>query len=409
MRLNVQVRLYPNRTMKTVLDSLCDYRRYCWNQGLELWNTMYEARLIGLPVELRAKIKASHTDKTIEFSEGEQALRARFPAPSQIVVQNELVAQKADWQYELSARALLLAIKDLARAWNLFFNNPKTAGKPGFKSRKKPKQGFKTDRARIINGRLVLDKPHAYKGGWSSIRFKGAKIPDGKLKLCAVTCTKGKYIATITMEVETIELPKTGKKTAVDANVDHFDTLDGQTSLKPELLDHLYKRVRTYQRQLARKRKVNKNYRHSKGYQATRAKLQATYERIRNIQNDLLHKFTTDLYRQNDTVVIEDLDVKGMQMKKKAKNLHRSLFGRFRQFMEYKAEKFGKTLIIADRFYPSTQRCSNCGHVKTGDDKITLSGNAKHGTKHHEYVCYKCGHEDDRDHNAVLNLLALAE
>ena len=409
MRLNVQVRLYPNRTMKTVLDSLCDYRRYCWNQGLELWNTMYEARLIGLPVELRAKIKASHTDKTIEFSEGEQALRARFPAPSQIVVQNELVAQKADWQYELSARALLLAIKDLARAWNLFFNNPKTAGKPGFKSRKKPKQGFKTDRARIINGRLVLDKPHAYKGGWSSIRFKGAKIPDGKLKLCAVTCTKGKYIATITMEVETIELPKTGKKTAVDANVDHFDTLDGQTSLKPELLDHLYKRVRTYQRQLARKRKVNKNYRHSKGYQATKAKLQATYERIRNIQNDLLHKFTTDLYRQNDTVVIEDLDVKGMQMKKKAKNLHRSLFGRFRQFMEYKAEKFGKTLIIADRFYPSTQRCSNCGHVKTGDDKITLSGNAKHGTKHHEYVCYKCGHEDDRDHNAVLNLLALAE
>ena len=67
-----------------------------------------------------------------------------------------------------------------------------------------------------------------------------------------------------------------------------------------------------------------------------------------------------------------------------------------------------KTLIIADRFYPSTQRCSNCGHVKTGDEKITLSGNAKHGTKHHEYVCYHCGYEDDRDHNAVLNLLALA-
>ena len=409
MRLNFQVRLYPNKTMKTVLDSLCDYRRYCWNQGLELWNTLYEQRLISLPVELRAKIKESLADKTIKFSEEEQALRALFPAPSQNLVQNELVAQKADWQYELSARALLLAIKDLATAWNLFFNNPKTAGKPRFQSRKKPKQGFKTDRARVINGRLVLDQPHAYKGEWSSIRFKGASIPDGKLKLCAITRTKGKYIATITMDVETVELPKTGKKTAVDANVDHFDTTNGQTSLKPELLDPLYAKVRTYQRQLARKRKVNKNYRHSKGYQATRAKLQATYERIRNVQNDLLHKFTTDLYRQFDTVVIEDLDVKGMQMKKKAKNLHRSLFGRFRQYMEYKAEKFGKTLILADRFYPSTQRCSNCGHVKTGDEKITLSGNKKHGTKHHEYVCYKCGHEDDRDHNAVLNLLALAK
>ena len=370
---------------------------------------MYGARLIGLPDELRAKIKASLTDKTITFSEEEQALRALFPAPSERMVRDELVEQKADWQFELSARTLQLAIKDLAEAWNLFFNNQKTANKPGFQSRKKPKQGFKTDRARIINGRLVLDKPHAYKGEWSSIRFKGANIPDGKLKLCAVTRTKGKYIATITMDVETVALPKTGKKTAVDANVDHFDTTESQTSLKPELLDPLYAKVRTYQRQLARKRKVNKNYRHSKGYRATRAKLQVTYERIRNIQNDLLHEFTTNLYRRFDTVVIEDLDVKGMQMKKKAKNLHRSLFGRFRQLMEYKAEKFGRTLIIADRFYPSTQRCSDCGHVKTGDEKITLSGNAKHGTKHHEYVCYHCGYEDDRDHNAVLNLLALAK
>ena len=370
---------------------------------------MYDARLIGLSDELRAKIKASLADKTIKFSEEEQALRALFPAPSERVVRDELVAQKADWQFELSSRALQLAIKDLAVAWNLFFNNSKTANKPGFRSRKEPKQGFKTDQARIKDGRLVLDRPQKYKGEWMSIRFKGASIPDGNVKLCAITHTKGKYLATITMDIETAVLPKTGKKTAVDANVDHFNTTEGRTSLKPASLDRLYERVRTYQRQLARKRKVNKNYRHSKGCQAMRAKLQATYERIRNIQNDLLHKFTTDLYRQFDTVVIEDLDVKGMQMKKKAKNLHRSLFGRFRQFMEYKAEKFGKTLIIADRFYPSTQRCSNCGHIKTGDEKITLSGNAKYGTKHHEYVCYHCGYEDDRDRNAVLNLLALAK
>ena len=121
MRLNVQVRLYPNRTMQTILDSLCDYRRYCWNQGLELWNTLYEARLIGLPDELRAKIKESLTDKTIQFSEEEQALRALFPAPSERKVRDELVAQKADWQFELSSRVLQLAVKDLAVAWNLFF------------------------------------------------------------------------------------------------------------------------------------------------------------------------------------------------------------------------------------------------------------------------------------------------
>ena len=133
MRLNIQVRLYPNQTMKTVMDSLCDYRRYCWNQGLELWNTLYEARLTGLPIELRAKIKASLTDKTITFSEEEQDLRVRFPSPSHNVVRDGLVAQKANWQFEFSARVLQQAIKDLARAWNLFFKNPKTAGKPGLK------------------------------------------------------------------------------------------------------------------------------------------------------------------------------------------------------------------------------------------------------------------------------------
>ena len=125
MKLNFQVRLYPNKTMKTVLDSLCDYRRYCWNQGLELWNTLYDARLIGLSAELRAKIKASLTDKTIEFSEEEQTLRELFPASAQYVVLNELVAQKADWQYELSSRVLQQAIKDLASAWNLFFQQSK--------------------------------------------------------------------------------------------------------------------------------------------------------------------------------------------------------------------------------------------------------------------------------------------
>ena len=320
-----------------------------------------------------------------------------------------MVANKADWQYTLSSRVLQLAVKDVATAWRLFFNNQDTAGKPTFKTRKEPKQGFKTDSARIRNGRLLLDKPHGYQGEWYTIRFRGLNIPDGKLTLCAVTHLNGRYTATFTIDVEPTPLPHTGRKTAVDANVDHFDTTEGRTTSKPDVLNPLYDRVRHYQRILARKRHRNPRAIHSKGYQATRAKLQRTYERIANIQKDLLHQFTTRLYQQFDTVVIEDLDVKQMKMSKQAKNLHRSRFGQFRQMMEYKSKKFGKTLIVADRYYPSTQRCSACGFVKTGDDKITLSGNCKYGTRHHEYICYQCGYKDDRDHNAVLNLLALAE
>lgn len=407
MRLTRKVVLKPNKAMRQVLDSLCDYRRYCWNEALELWNTLYEQRLIGLTEEERFMIQELVKSKqplTAELQE----LNVLYPSPRNYTVRNILVSQKEDWQYLLSSRVLQLAVKDLADAWSRFYKHSKEFGKPTFRSRKDLKQGFKTDCSRIVNGKLVLDKPYSYKGVWCPILFKGASLPDGKLSLCSVTRVNGKYYASLVVEVEPLNLTKIGKINAVDANINHFDTLDGRFNLQSKLLNKLYNRVKHYQRVLARKRLENSDYKNSKGYQATRVKLQATYERIRNIQDDLLHKFTTSLFVNYDTVIIEDLDVKKMQMKKQAKNLHRSLFGRFRQYMEYKAIKFDKKLIIADRFYPSTQRCSQCGFVKTGEDKITLEGNKKHGTKHHEYVCYECGFTADRDYNAVLNLLALA-
>lgn len=406
MKLNLQVRLYPTKQMRAYLDSQCNYRRYCWNKALSVWNGLYDERVIALPNELKRKIRDSLTDKTIQFTEDEINQRKRFPSPTERNVRDELVANKSNWEYENSSRVLQLAVKDLSNTWNQFFKkSQENSGKPKFKSRREPKQGFKTDAARIECGRLLLDKPRAYTGQWESIRFKGYNIPEGPIKLCAITRVKNQYIATLTVETETTPLKSTGKVTAVDANVDHFDYTDGVYTLRPKELNRLYGKVRHYNRVLSRKRKECGI--HSKNYQKTRAKLQMTYSKIGHVQNDLLHKFTTRLYQDYDVIVIEDLSVKKMQMSKKAKGLHRSLFGRFRQFMEYKAEKFEKRLVIADKYYPSTQRCSCCGYIKTGDEKITLSGNMKYGTKHHEYHCYECGYKANRDENAVLNLLAL--
>ena len=114
------------------------------------------------------------------------------------------------------------------------------------------------------------------------------------------------------------------------------------------------------------------------------------------------------LVNDYDRIAIEDLAVKQMQMSHVAsKGLHRSMFGYFKQVLKYKCAWYGKELILADRYYPSTQRCSACGHVKTGEDKVGLDGNKKHKTKHNEYICYDCGAVMDRDENAVRNLLAL--
>ena len=420
MELTKKIALYPNKTMTKVLNDLCDYRRYCWNQGLNLWNELYNQRVKMVPASLRKKSQLAIKDKTIVFSEEEQELLRLFPSPSERVVRDLMVNNKDDWQYLLSSRVLQWAIRDLSHSWSVFFDNKKPkkkkskkkkrkVGKPSFRSKKNPKQGFKTDRASIKDGKLVLDKPHKYKGTWYGIPFKGYDLLDGKIKHCAITKIGNSYYASIIMDCPEQPLCKTGKKTAIDANVNHFDYTNGSFAVCPKQLDTLYAQIKHYQRLLSRKRKVNgKKATQSKQYFKVKTKLQRCYKRVTNIQNDLLHKFTTEIYHNYDTIVIEDLDVQAMQMQKKAKNLHRSLFGRFRLYMEYKAIKFDKALILADQFYPSTQRCSQCGNIKTDDDKIGLDGNKKHGTKHNEYICYECGFVDDRDHNAVLNLLALA-
>ena len=160
---------------------------------------------------------------------------------------------------------------------------------------------------------------------------------------------------------------------------------------------------------MARKRAVNgQKATQTNNYVKTRAKLQRDYRRVANIQHDIVQKFTTKLVNDYDQIVIEDLDVKQMQMSHVAsKGLQRSLFGYFRQVLTYKCEWYNRHLLLADKFYPSTQRCSQCGFVKTGKDKIGLNGNIKHHTKHNEYVCYACGAVMYRDENAVMNLLAL--
>ncbi len=376
-----KVRIYPNRHMKKVLDSLCDYRRYCWNEGLATWNDMYDLC-------------------TLDLSS---------PNPSTYSVRNELIANKADWQYELSARTLQLAIADLGTAWRNFFDKAQPDwGKPTFKSKKAARQGFKTDRAKIIAGKLRLDKSHGVKD-WYDIRISQHVDLSGVLKVVSVYRENGKYWASLPFEVELDVKPKTGDSSAVDVNVGHLNYTAGVINTLPKRLHKLYQRIKFYQKQLAHKRVMNGNKAtKSTNYVAIRAKLQRDYRKVANIQHDIMQKFTTKLVNNYDKIVIEDLSVKAMQMSHVAsKGLQRSMFGYFRQILSYKCDWYGKELILADHQYPSTQRCSKCGHIKVGNDKITLQGNGAHQTKHNEYVCYNCGAIMDRDENAVANLLDL--
>ena len=379
------VKLKVNKTMQKHLDALCDYRRYCWNKGLETWQLMYEAHSLN---------------------------KQDNPSPNERRVRDELVANKADWQYGLSARCLQLAVKDLANAWKNFFDKSQPDwGIPSFKSKKAPRQGFKSDRAKIVNGKLRLDRPRSIsKESWFDLKSYEALKMD-EVKVVSIFKEKGSYYAALPYEEDISAKAKTHQKTAVDVNVGHFNYTDGKINVLPAKLQKLYKRIKHYQRMLARKREVNgKLATKSNNYFVVRIKLQRDYRKVANIQNDLLQKFTTKLIDNYDQIVVEDLAVKEMMMTHVAsKGMQRSLFSKFRQIVTYKCDWYGKELILADKTYPSTQRCAECGYVKKGDEKITLQGNKKHGTKHNEYVCYECGYSNDRDENAVLNLLALAK
>lgn len=408
--------LYPNQTMKQVLDDWCDCRRYCWNQALALWQDLYMAHTILDKVVATVFIpKQDKKTKKWKAIHRDQHLN---PSPNWCLVRDRMIEQKNDWQYAYSARTLQLAVQDLGKAWESFFNQAQPDwGKPKFRSKRNPRQGFKTDRAKIKDGRLWLEMPREtpYKDDWTGIKLSEKPLP-GKIGVVSIVRINDKYYACVPYKLETpVSKAKTGKEAGIEVNVGHFNYQDGQCLILPDSLKHLYLKIKFYQKRLAKKRTVNGRIKgtQSNKYLKTKAKLQACYQRATNIQRDLMHKFTTKMADEYDQIVIESLDVKAMLMSHVAsKGMQRSMFGLFRQLLAYKCAWYGKELILADQHYPSTQRCAVCGTVKKGADKITLKGNQKHGTKHNEYICYNpaCpnyGKTVDRDVNAMKNLTLL--
>ena len=168
--------------------------------------------------------------------------------------------------------------------------------------------------------------------------------------------------------------------------------------------------MKHYNRSLARKRAKNPGrWKTSKSYHRTRTKLGKTYRRIYALQDEIINGFVRLLRDRASVVVIEDLDTSRMFMNKfLCKSLQRALFGRFKTRVQQALVGSGVILVMADRWFPSTQRCSACGFVKTGEDRLGLAGDA-HGRGHDEFECDACGFKAGRDVNAVANLVAYGE
>ena len=378
------VKIEPNSHMNSEIKSLFDYRRYSWNKALELWNKMYDESIIVDDMSLR---------------------------PSGRKVRDTLVALKEDWEYCLSSRVLQQTVISLEKAWKNYFNKAMPNHKrPKFKSSKNYQPTFTTDRARIKDGKLVLDKSQLVKKtAWYPIRMHEKIRFEGELKTCTITEKADGLYASLTFETShQASIPVKQDIAGVDVNVRRFNYNDGVVWVYPDTLKHYYEKIKYYQRILARKRKANKNNYKTKRYAEVRTKLRRLYQKVYNLQNDLIQKFTTQLISKYSEIHIEDLNVHGMMMSKRmGKNLHRSMFGRFSEVLKYKAEWNNRELILVDRFYASTQICSECGFQKTDDSyggKQTLTGDSIY-RDHQTYRCYECGAVLDRDANAVQNII----
>ena len=380
-----KTRIYPNKTTIKLLDSYFNYRRAIWNRALTVWNDAYDEHLINAN---------------------------QSPTPTWQSVRNELVSNKTDYDVMFPSTILKSTCNQLGKAWKMYFDKTLTKfNRPVFKSKKNTKQSFtvenETSRVMIKNNKLVLPISRDLKHKSYGIRLAEQPRFKGIVKVLTVSKdVTGYYVSFIIKLDEPIPTIKTGLSVGVDANIKHFDSKDGSVNILPDRLLSLYEDVTYYQRALAKKRSANHQFK-SNNYRKVITKLQRAYLDINRIQLDILHKYTKQLVKKFDYIAIENLDVIQMKMNKRlAKNLHRSLFGKFKEMIVQKATMYDKTVYKVDRFYPSTQTCSGCGSIKTNDSyggKHLLSGDSIYH-QHQTYRCYECGLVIDRDINAYTNI-----
>ena len=215
---------------------------------------------------------------------------------------------------------------------------------------------------------------------------------EGKMK--SVTISKmpsGRYFASILCEVEIdIEPKQTGKEIGIDLGLKSFlVTSDGETVDSPKFFRQSQRKLKHFQRQLSRKTKG------SGRKDKARIKVARIHEKISNQRNDFLHKLSHRLVAENQSIFAESLNVKGMVKNHHlAKSIQDSGWSEFIRQINYKSEWKGTYFGQADRFFPSSKRCNECGWI---NDSLKLSDR--------EWTCLGCGNVVDRDLNASRNIL----
>jgi putative transposase len=364
MRTAYRCRAYPDPAQQSVLNRTFGCVRVVWNRTLTARQLRYS------------------TERTAtSYAQTSRALTAMKKDPGLAFLN------------EVSSVPLQQALRHQQQAFTAFF--AKRARYPRYKSRRARQCAHYTRGAFTMRGGIL----RLAKMG-DALRFKWSwpDVDITALNPSTVVVSRepdGRWYVTFACDAEALRLlPATGRAVGVDLGLRDFAvTSSGEKIANPRLLECKATNLARYQRRLARCRKGSTN-RAKASLKVARA-----HRKVRNARRDFLHRISTRLARENDVIVIEDLAVKNMLRNRRlARVIADCGWGEFRRQLEYKCQRYGRQLVVIDRWYPSSKTCSTCGHMLGA---LTL------GTR--QWTCPSCGARHDRDVNAAKNILAAGQ
>lgn len=292
---------------------------------------------------------------------------------------------------EVSCVPLQQGLRHLQSAFSNFW-----AGRASYPNFKKKHHGgsaeFTKSAFRYRDGQVYLAKSTtALPIRWSRQLPKGAEPSTITVRLEP----SGRWTVSLLVDDQTIQpLPAINKAVGIDAGITSLiTTSDGEKFANPKHFAKGFKRLRKAQKALSRKQKGSRNR------DKARLKVARAHARIKDARQDFLHKLTTRLVRENQTIVAESLAVKNMVKNRKlARSISDAGWGEMTRQLTYKALWYGRNFVQLDRWFPGSKTCSKCGHKV---DSLPLNVR--------EWDCPKCNAHHDRDVNAALNHLAAGQ
>jgi putative transposase len=391
--------LDPTDAQAEAFRSHCGGQRFAYNWGLAL---------------VRANLEQRAAERTYDIPEDQLTEPVDWSAYSLRRAWNEAKDSRAPWWRENSKEAYSAGLVNLATAlsnWSSSRSGARAGRRmafPRFKGRRARLScrfttgafGLGTDRRHIQLPRIGQVHTH------ESTRKLARKVDAGTARIRSVTLSwqRGRWHVAFSVELpdhEPASRPD-GRVVGVDLGIKSLAVLStSEVVPNPRHLDCALRALRRAGRQASRRRGPDRRTRTvpSNRWRKTKERIAALHTRVGNARRDGLHKLSTRLVREHDTIVVEDLNVAGMVRNRRlARHIAGLGLAELRRQLDYKTRDAGVRLVVADRWFPSSKTCSACGAVRA---KLTLA--------QREFVCENCGARLDRDLNAAHNLAALAD